>query len=66
MGLVISILKILGMILLVILAVLLLLLLVILFIPVRYRAKGEIPAEGRPHGMVRATWFLRAVSLRLE
>lgn len=66
MGLVISILKILGMILLVILAVLLLLLLVILFIPVRYRAKGEIPAEGRPHGMVKATWFFHSVSFRLE
>ena len=46
MGVVISILKILGIILLVILAVLILALLVILFVPVRYRAKGEVPAEG--------------------
>lgn len=48
MGVVISILKILGIILLVILAVLILALLVVLFVPVRYRAKGEVPAEGNP------------------
>lgn len=66
MGVVISILKILGIILLVILAVLILALLVILFVPVRYRAKGEVPAEGNPHGIVRVTWLLHLASFRLE
>ena len=66
MGVVISILKILGIILLVILAVLILALLVVLFVPVRYRAKGEVPAEGNPHGIVRVTWLLHLASFRLE
>lgn len=66
MGVVISILKILGIILLVILAVLVLVLLAALFVPVRYRAKGEVPAEGNPHGMVRVTWLLHLISFRLE
>ena len=66
MGVVISILKILGIILLIILAVLILALLVVLFVPVRYRAKGEVPAEGNPHGIVRVTWLLHLASFRLE
>ena len=66
MGVVISILKILGIILLVILAVLILALLIVLFVPVRYRAKGEVPAEGNPHGIVRVTWLLHLASFRLE
>lgn len=57
MGIVIGILKTVGVILLIILAVLLLILCLVLFVPVRYRARGEIPAEGKPHGIIRLTWF---------
>lgn len=66
MGIVISILKTVGIILLIILAVLLVLLCMVLFVPVRYRAKGEIPAEGRPHGLIRLTWLLSFISCSLE
>lgn len=66
MGIVISILKTVGIILLIILAVLLLVLCMVLFVPVRYRARGEIPAEGKPHGIVRLTWFFSFISYSLE
>lgn len=66
MGIVISILKTVGIILLIILAVLLLVLCMVLFVPVRYRARGEIPAEGRPHGIVRLTWLFSFISYCLE
>ena len=36
------------------------------FVPVRYRARGEIPAEGRPHGIVRLTWLFSFISYCLE
>lgn len=66
MGIIISILKTVGIILLIILAVILLILCMVLFVPVRYRAKGEIPAEGRPHGIVRLTWLFSFISYSLE
>ena len=66
MGIVIGILKTVGVILLIILAVLLLILCLILFVPVRYRARGEIPAEGKPHGIIRLTWFFSFLSYSLE
>lgn len=66
MGIVIGILKTVGVILLIILAVLLLILCLVLFVPVRYRARGEIPAEGKPHGIIRLTWFFSLLSYSLE
>lgn len=66
MGIVIGILKTVGVILLIILAVLLLILCLVLFVPVRYRARGEIPAEGKPHGIIRLTWFFSFLSYSLE
>ena len=75
MGIILAVLKILGILLLIILGVFLSLAALILLVPVRYRLEclidrpekdREEPGFGRPHGWVRITWLMRLVSLTLS
>ncbi|HJA94390.1 MAG TPA: DUF2953 domain-containing protein [Candidatus Eisenbergiella merdipullorum] len=60
------ILKTAGIILLIILGLFLAFAALLLFVPVRYRAEGSLPEEGRPKAYIRFTWLLRLVSFRAE
>ena len=66
MEIVLFILKTAGVILLVILGIFLLAAALLLFVPVRYRAEGNLPEEGKPQASVRFTWLLHLLSLRVE
>lgn len=66
MEIVFFILKTVGIILLIILCLLLVALALLLFVPVRYRAEGRIPEEGKPQASIRFTWLLHLISFRVE
>lgn len=58
------ILKIAGILLLTVLGIIVLILLSVLLVPVRYRSQGSF--YGKPEGMLRITWFLHLVSVRIS
>ena len=62
--LLLTILKILGIIVLVILGIILAVLLVVLFVPLRYR--GDVSFDGKPKGGVLVSWLLRIITVRVE
>ncbi len=67
MGMVIlTILKMIGIILLVALGLILLLLLLVLFVPIRYRIDASKDAEGEQqlHALIRVTWLLHLLNIR--
>lgn len=69
LGVILTILKILGIILLVILGLILLLALIVLFVPIRYRSKGYVEKTDdgiRDDVVVRVTWLLHIVSVRFN
>ena len=62
--LLLSILKILGIIVLVILGIILTVLLLVLLVPIRYR--GDASFDGKPKGNVLVSWLLRLVTVRVD
>ena len=66
MEIVFLILKTVGIILLIILCLFLIAAALLLFVPVRYRAEGRIPEEGKPQASIRFTWLLHLISFRVE
>lgn len=62
--LLLTILKILGIIVLVILGIILAVLLIVLLVPIRYR--GDVSFEGKPRGGVLVSWLLRIVTVRVD
>ena len=60
-----TILKIIGIILLVIIGLILAILLCVLFVPVRYKAKIDYQ-EGKPDISVNVSYFLHAISVNLD
>ena len=62
--LLLTILKILGIIVLVILGIILAVLLIVLLVPVRYR--GDVSFDGKPRGSVLVSWLLRFVTVRVD
>lgn len=60
-----TVLKIIGIAMLVILGLLLLLLLLVLFVPVRYRAKGDCHNNGFTAD-IRVTWLMHMASFKAE
>ena len=66
MGIVLLILKILGITILCILGLILLLLALILFVPIRYRVQGKAESKQEWRGTVDVTWLLRIIHLRIE
>lgn len=62
--LLLTILKILGILVLVILGIILAVLLIVLLVPIRYR--GDVSFEGKPQGGVLVSWLLRIVTVRLD
>lgn len=67
MGMVIlTILKIIGIILLVVLGLMLFLLLLVLFVPIRYRIDASKDAEGEQHihALIKVTWLLHLLNIR--
>lgn len=75
MGIILAILKILGLLLLAVLGVFLALTALILLVPVRYRLEclidrpergREEPGFGRPHGWVRITWLMHLIRFTLS
>ena len=66
MEIVFFILKTVGIILLIILCLFLIAAALLLFVPVRYRAEGRIPEEGKPQASIRFTWLLHLISFRVE
>lgn len=65
---IITILKIVGIVLLVILGILFLILSVVLFVPIRYKVSGNKDAKERPgiEGMISASWLMHIVSAYYE
>lgn len=61
LGLLLTVLKIIGLILLAVLGLILLLILVLLLVPLRYRGKGSY--YGKPEGSLRVTWLLHLLSV---
>ena len=61
LGIILLILKIIGIVLLAVIGLLILILLAILFVPVRYKARGEMHGELKAEG--RVTWFLHILRL---
>ena len=68
MYVILTILKILGIILLVLLGLLLVIVLSVLFVPVRYRLEGEklSPGWSEANGKVRVSWLLHLIHLRIQ
>lgn len=68
MHVILTILKILGIILLVLLGLLLVIVLSVLFVPVRYRLEGEKSSPGwsEANGKVRVSWLLHLIHLRIQ
>ena len=68
MHVILTILKILGIILLVILGLLLAIVLSVLFVPVRYQLEGEKPSPGwgEANGKIRVSWLLHLIHLRIQ
>lgn len=66
MSIILTILKILGIILLVILGVILLLILLILFVPIRYRAEGKLENGEKPQLSARITWAFPVIAFRIR
>lgn len=65
MGVVLLILKILGITLLCILGLVLLILALVLFVPIRYRVKGSVRSKKEHEGTVLVSWLLRALTIRV-
>ena len=65
MGVVLLILKILGITILCILGLVLLILALVLFVPIRYRAEGSIESKDNHRGTVRVHWLLHAIDVRV-
>lgn len=65
MGVVLLILKILGITLLCILGLVLLILALVLFVPIRYRVKGSVRSKTEHEGTVLVSWLLRALTIRV-
>lgn len=61
LGLLLTILKIIGLILLAVLGLILLLVFVILLVPIRYRGRGSY--YGKPEGSLRVTWLMHLLSV---
>lgn len=68
MHVILTILKILGIILLVLLGLLLVIVFSVLFVPVRYRLEGEklSPGWSEANGKVRVSWLLHLIHLRIQ
>ena len=68
MHVILTFLKILGIILLVLLGLLLVIVLSVLFVPVRYRLEGEklSPGWSEANGKVRVSWLLHLIHLRIQ
>lgn len=68
MHVILTILKILGIILLVLLGLLLVIVFSVLFVPVRYRLEGEKSSPGwsEANGKVRVSWLLHLIHLRIQ
>ncbi|MBQ6661102.1 MAG: hypothetical protein IJM57_06730 [Lachnospiraceae bacterium] len=66
MGVVLTILKILGIVLLCILGLVLLILALILFVPIRYQAEGKAESKEEYAGTVKVHWLLHAVSVCVD
>lgn len=68
MHVILTILKILGIILLVLLGLLLAMVLSVLFVPVRYQLEGEKPSPGwsEANGKIRVSWLLHLIHLRIQ
>ena len=68
MHVILTILKILGILLLVILGLLLAIVLSVLFVPVRYQLEGEKPSPGwsEANGKIRVSWLLHLIHLRIQ
>ena len=68
MHVILTILKILGILLLVILGLLLAIVLSVLFVPVRYQLEGEKPSSGwsEANGKIRVSWLLHLIHLRIQ
>ena len=66
MHVILTILKILGILLLVILGLLLVIVLSVLFVPVRYQLEGEKTSPGwsEANGKIRVSWLLHLIHLR--
>jgi len=65
MGIVLLILKILGITILCIIGLVLLVLALLLFVPIRYRIRGSAESKEEYSGMVRLHWLLHAVDVRI-
>lgn len=65
MGVVLLILKILGITLLCILGLVLLILALVLFVPIRYRVKGSVRSKKEHEGTVLVSWLLRTLTIRV-
>ena len=59
-----TILKILGILILVILGIILTVLLLVLFVPLRYR--GDASFDGKPKGGILVSWMLRLITVRVD
>ena len=59
-----TILKILGILILVILGIILTVLLLVLFVPLRYR--GDVTFDGKPKGGILVSWLLRIITVRID
>ena len=68
MYVILTILKILGIILLVLLGLLLVIVFSVLFVPVRYRLEGEKSSPGwsEANGKVKVSWLLHLIHLRIQ
>ena len=68
MHVILTILKILGIILLVLLGLLLVIVFSVLFVPVRYRMEGEKSSPGwsEANGKVKVSWLLHLIHLRIQ
>ena len=68
MHVILTILKILGIILLVLLGLLLVIVFSVLFVPVRYRLEGEKSSPGwsEANGKVKVSWLLHLIHLRIQ
>ena len=65
MGVVLLILKILGITILCILGLVLLILALVLFVPIRYRAEGSIESKEKHAGIVNVHWLLHAIDVKI-
>ena len=65
MGVVLLILKILGITILCILGLVLLILALVLFVPIRYRANGKVESKDTHSGVVCVHWLLHAIDIRI-